>query len=132
MSKTTVYIFAGCFKDRATACLYSEPQWQPEPDASASDEVYQQWEDNNPTHQLRQHFNTYLDTDFIETVEKDMTYLASLNITQSCIEDIERKTAAMNILILVFADALGRRALHKAPISTPHAVLRAVCLYFIG
>ncbi|WP_086932930.1 hypothetical protein [Agarilytica rhodophyticola] len=79
MHKAQVYVFSGKFQDRGEACLYSEPQWESEPDNSASDEEYNAWEDRNPTHKLKSNIDSYLDEDFIETVAMDIEYLLSIN-----------------------------------------------------
>ena len=117
MTKTSVYIFAGGFQNTDKACLYSEPQWEPEPD-DTDDVVYEAWEDNNPSHSLKQNIDSYLDPDFIETVELDCEYLSSLKILS---EDIERIRYLLNekdnIFVLVFEDALGGFDLKSEPIT---------------
>lgn len=114
-----VFVFAGEFKDRADACLYSEPQWEPEPGESVSDEEYLAWENRNPVHKLNDNLNTYLDSDFIETVNLKFDYLSSLNISD---EDIGKIQASVlpnyNYMVLVFEDALGGFEFDGHPTST--------------
>jgi hypothetical protein len=118
MTKTSVYIFAGCFQNRGQACLYSEPQWEPKPDDDAEDEIYEAWEDNNPRHELKQNIDAYLDYDFIETVDLDYEYLRGFQISS---EDIEKIIASLNeednVLILVFEAALDGFELESEPIT---------------
>ncbi|MES9990928.1 MAG: hypothetical protein ABW098_03180 [Candidatus Thiodiazotropha sp.] len=114
-----IYTFAGEFKDRAEACLYSEPQWEPEPDESVSDEEYRAWEDRNPTHRLNENLDAYLDSDFIETVDLNYDYLASLNISDEDIDKIRKIVSPnFNYMVLVFEDALGGFELNSPPTST--------------
>lgn len=103
----TVFIFAGEFKDRAEACLYSEPQWEPEPDSSASNEEYEAWENRNPVHRLQENIDAYLDSDFIETVDLNYAYLSSLRVSSEDIDKIKARVKPhFNYFILVFKDAL--------------------------
>ena len=114
-----IYVFAGEFKDRTEACVYSEPQWEPEPDDSVSDEEYLAWENRNPVHKLKDNLDTYLDSDFIETVTLDYDYLSSLNISYKDIEKIrETISPKFNYMVLVFEDALGGLELNSSPTST--------------
>jgi hypothetical protein len=113
-----IYIFAGEFKDRADACLYSEPQWEPEPNNSVPDEEYMAWEDRNPVHRLEENVGTYLDSDFIETVDLNYDYLSSLNISDEDIRKISKTIKPeYNYFVLVFEDALGDRELKNPPVS---------------
>ena len=117
MTQTKVYIFSGKFKNLDEACLYSEPQWAPEPDASASDQEYREWEDNNPEHKLKNNIGAYLDEDYIETIEVDYHYLTSLNISDDAIARIKSSAKQDNILVLVYEPALGGFALENEPAS---------------
>ena len=127
--KTKVYVFSGKFESREHACLYSEPQWEPEPDESVSDEEYEAWEDRNPTHQLEQNLDSYLlDEDAIETID-DMEclnrydYLCGMLTDKSDINSIKDKsTGDSNILVLVFEDALGGFGLKSDPVSTDELI----------
>lgn len=53
MNDTKVYVFSGTFDTIEEACLYSEPQWGPKPNETASDEEYETWVDRNPTLQFK-------------------------------------------------------------------------------
>ncbi|WP_144394622.1 hypothetical protein [Pleionea sediminis] len=67
--KQTLHVFSGKFGTREKACLYSEEQWEsPAPDDSWSDEAYSEWEDRNPSWDLEDELDEYLDSDFIETI----------------------------------------------------------------
>ena len=114
-----MYVFAGEVTDRADACLYSEPQWEPEPDDSVSDEEYFAWEARNPVHKLKENIDSYLDSDFIETVTIDCDYLSSLNISNKDIEILsEALLPNFNYMVLVFEDALGGAELNSPPSSS--------------
>src|SRR5690348_10308557 len=106
-----VHVFVGSFANREEACAYTEPQWEPEPDESVSDEEYSAWEERNPIWQMRSELgHPYLDSDFIETIDGSdrYEYLARL-LTDSDGIDRIRKIAGGedNILVLIFAEALG-------------------------
>jgi len=116
MTDKHVYVFCGKFEDRETAYLYSEKQWEPEPDESVSDQEYELWEQRNPTHKLKQNIDSYLDTDFIETVAIDFNYLSQYLCNES-IERIKTFINNANILVLVFEDALGGFVLKHEPVS---------------
>jgi hypothetical protein len=117
MTKTSVYIFAGCFQNRDQACLYSEPQWEPKPDDDV-DEINEAWEDNNPRHSLKQNIDAYLDSDFIETVDLDYEYLNSFQISSTDIESIQNLlNDKVNIFVLVFEAALDGFDLENQPIT---------------
>ena len=115
MKKTSVYIFAGHFKDREEACSYSESQWEPEPDQSVSDEEYSEWEDRNPTHKLKKNISSYLDEDFIETVEVDYQYLSNFNLGEENIAKVKVLANEANYFVLVFNDALDGFKLESQP-----------------
>ncbi len=66
-----VHVFFGNFTSVEAACRYTEPQWADEPDDDASDEVYDAWEESNPTWSLADDLGVYLDSDFIETIDED-------------------------------------------------------------
>ena len=115
MAKKKLYVFAGKFNSLEEACLYSEPQWEPEPDDSVSDGEYSIWEDRNPTHELKENIDTYLDNDFIETVECDFEYLLSYRIKTEDIGEIRIKAKEANFFVLVYEDALGGFPLDSEP-----------------
>lgn len=113
-----VFVFAGEFKSREDACLYSEPQWEPEPDESVSDEEYMEWEERNPVHGLKDNINTHLDSDYIETVDLNYGYLSSLNVKDEDINKLrETILPNFNYMVLVFEDALGGFELDATPCS---------------
>jgi len=119
-----VYVFSGKFSSRDEACKYSQPQWLPEPDESASDEEYEEWEDNNPSCQLKRNIDSYLDEDFIETIESSdsmerHSYLSAMLKDSSNIEIIQAaEPEDANIFVLIFEDALGGFELKAEPVST--------------
>jgi len=118
--KQKVYVFSGVFASREEACLYSEPQHLPEPDESASDEEYAEWEDNCSTHELRNNIKHYLDNDFIETIDDNSMcryeYIESMLINKEEIKTIKHKAPKnSNILVLVFHEALGGFKLKEEP-----------------
>ena len=121
MRATTLYVFSGKFGSRAEACHYSEPQWEPEPPETASDEEYAHWEDNNPTHKLRANLPGYLDSDFIETINgsRRHDYLAGMLIDPSDIDEIiAAEPEGANVFILISEEALGGSPLKSKPVST--------------
>ncbi len=117
MAGNVVYVFSGEFDDIESACLYSQPQWEPEPDESVSDEEYTAWEDRNPSHDLLGNIDSYLDEDFIETVDLDFKYLSSKGASDSDIANIRGNAGRSNVLILVYEQALGGFPLKKTPVS---------------
>ncbi|MPW31482.1 hypothetical protein F9L16_21135 [Agarivorans sp. B2Z047] len=118
MSETKIYVFSGTFSCIEEACLYSQPQWEPEPDESVSDDEYEKWEDSNPSHQLEKNIDSYLDEDFIETVDLNYEYLKSFKLSESDMDKVKEKSAGDNIFVLVFEDALGGFRLENEPKST--------------
>lgn len=107
--KTSVHVFAGNFESRSAACLYSEEQWEPEPDDSVSNDEYAAWEERNPSWPLSDDLGVDLDPDFIETVrcEGDYDYLATMLQSKSDLEQIiESAPDDTNTLVLIFRDAL--------------------------
>jgi len=117
MSDKYVYVFCGKFETIEQARLYSEQCWEPEPDESASEEEYSLWEDRNPTHELKKNIDSYLDGDFIETVDMDVKYLSNY-VSKEGVEEINKYLSDENILVLVFEDALGGFPLKREPVST--------------
>jgi hypothetical protein len=113
--RDTVYVFVGAFDSRDAACQYSEQQWEPEPDVSASDQEYAAWEGRNPTWRLRSDLNCdYLRGDFVETITGDdrYDYLQRMLTKPDSIATIkDRAGGEANTLVLIFGAAFdGRRA----------------------
>lgn len=109
-SGDAVHVFVGQFPTRAAACGYTEAQWEPEPDESASDEDYEAWEERNPHWALRTDLGVYLDSDFIETIDGDerYSYIERMLDDESAISQIRRKAPeGANICVLIFREALG-------------------------
>lgn len=106
-----VHVFVGSFLNRESACMYSEAQWEPEPDESVSDDDYRAWENRNPSWQMRADLkDPYLDGDFIETIDgaDRYSYLAEMLTEQGAIDRIQAKASDDdNILVLIFSEALG-------------------------
>lgn len=114
MGKNTndrVHVFVGQFSNRELACEYSEPQWEPEPDDSVSDEDYSEWEDRNPSWQMKADLGLqYLDSDFIETIDDPdrFEYLSQFLTEPDAMQRIQAQVhPGQNILILVFSEAFG-------------------------
>ena len=112
----TIHVFIACFPSLESALAYSQPQWEPEPAAEASDEEYEAWEDRNPSWLMKNDLGiTYLDEDFIETIwgtngdgrSSDWKYLSSFIGNESAA--VCKKIAAIddNTLILIDAQASG-------------------------
>ncbi|MEO1522935.1 MAG: hypothetical protein AAFU78_19475 [Cyanobacteria bacterium J06633_2] len=121
--KRMLHVFAGKFASRDEACLYTEPQWEPEPNDTVSDEEYAAWEDRNPIWQFRDDLgDVYLDSDFIETIDghRRYEYLKSYLVEQNDLRKIEDIAADANILLLIFPDAFGD--FEATPHSTPRMV----------
>lgn len=105
-----LHIFSGKFPSLETACLYTEPQWEPAPPSHVSNEVFKEWENRNPTWSLASDLNCYLDADFIETIDGEdrFEYLSSLGLHPENIRYIKDKSPShYNILLLIFHEALG-------------------------
>lgn len=106
-----VHVFAGQFPSHAEACLYSEGQWEPEPDDSASDEAYEAWENRNPHWQLKNDLGCqYLLSDFVETVygTEIFAYLRTLLKDPQAATAIEQQAGPdCNTLVLVFSLAFA-------------------------
>ena len=104
-----LHIFTGTFASRDEACLYSEAQWEPEPDDSVSDEEYAAWEDRNPAWGLRDELGIGLDSDFIETIAGWSQYVAGYLVNPADMDTIRTKAGDANIAVLIFPDALRDR-----------------------
>ncbi len=105
-----VYIFAGVFETRESACAYTEEQWEREPGAEFSDEEYAAWEERNPTWLLRAELGVYLDSDFIETIwgEGRYEYLGTILTEPNAVKSISALTGTDdNTMVLIFDEALG-------------------------
>lgn len=108
-SKTNrVHVFVGTFRNRDEACLYSEAQWEPELDESATDEEYSAWEERNPKWDFRDDLGVSLDSDSIETIDGDerYDYLRSYLDRPEEIELIRNTDKNANTLVLLFPDSL--------------------------
>lgn len=117
MSGTKVNVFCGAFNSIEDACLYSEPQWEDEPDENVSDADYFEWEMRNPTHRLKENIHSYLDQDFIETINFDLNYLSNININASDISIIKNMSLGSSFMVLVYEEALGGFDLKSPPAS---------------
>ena len=105
-----VHVFAGRFSSREEAAKYCQEQWEPEPDASVSDQDYTAWENRNPSWTLQDDLGVFLDSDFIELVDSADRYayleqLLSDRPLISCIK--EKAPPEANALLLIFKAALG-------------------------
>lgn len=97
--------------------MYSQAQWEPEPNESVSDEEYSEWEERNPTHELRENIPCFLDEDFIETVAMSFQYLSDIGMSEPDIAKVLNKANESNVLVLVYESALGGFNLESEPIS---------------
>ncbi|TWU05793.1 hypothetical protein [Stieleria varia] len=105
-----LHVFAGTFLSRNEACLYTEPQWEPEPSDTVSDDEYAAWENRNPSWGFCDDLgDVYLDSDFIETIDGDerYSYLASYLVNGSDLGRVRAANPDANTLLLVFPDAFG-------------------------
>src|SRR6187200_3270783 len=106
----SVHVFVGRFANTEAARAYTEQQWEPEPDDSASDEEYEAWEDRNPSWKLREDIAPiYLSPDFIETVTSHdrYEYLAKLLTDSAAAARIHAADGNANTLVLVFSGAFA-------------------------
>lgn len=106
----TIHVFVGTFADRDTAYLYTQEQWQPEPDEGVSDEEYSAWEDANPSWAFRSDLGIYLDSDFVEERFGDdrFDHLWAEIADLAAIESLrEQYAATTNTLVMVGSCALG-------------------------
>ena len=106
-SNRKLHVFAGSFASRDVACLYTEQQWEPEPDESATDDEYAAWENRNLTWGLREDLQIGLDSDFIETIDGDnrYEYLGGYLVNDGDLDSIRKSADDSNILVLMFPDA---------------------------
>lgn len=105
-----LHVFAGNFASRNEACLYTEAQWEPEPDESVDEKEFAAWEDRNPTWYFCDDLgDVYLDSDFIETIDGDdrYKYLASFLVDGDDLNRVRVAHPTANTLLLLFPDALG-------------------------
>ena len=103
-----VHVFSGHFASRQAACLYTEEQWEPEPDDSVSDEVYEAWEARNPTWALRDDLNIdRLDSDFVETITGNdrMTYLEGLLTSDRDRETLRQSIPSSDNTLVLISEA---------------------------
>ncbi|MFN6207191.1 MAG: hypothetical protein ACK49R_12200 [Planctomycetota bacterium] len=108
--KPQLHVFAGSFPSRDDACLYTEAQWEREPDDSVSDEDFAAWEDRNPTWAFRNELgDIYLDADFIETIDGQTRYdyLSTYLINDGDLQTAKNAAPNANVLLLLFHEALG-------------------------
>lgn len=104
-----VYVFLGYFPDRESATAYTEPSYEPYPDADASDAEHDAREERNPIYPMRKDLDCYMDSDFIETItDGDMhAYLGSMlkesSQADSFKERLEKPNACM---VLIFEEAI--------------------------
>lgn len=114
-----VHVFAGCFESCEQSLKYTEAQWEPEPEESASDDEYTAWENRNPTWALQSDLGIRLDADFIETIEigpaigdwrtnanNAFQYLNSMLNDSKAIERIQERASKANTLVLIFDKAV--------------------------
>lgn len=103
-----VHVLIGQFDSRDSATRYTEPQWSPEPDDSASDEAYAEWEETNPSHELAADLGVYLDEDYVETLWGDVAshreYLASILVDNT---EIATLGGSGNTMVLIFGGAIN-------------------------
>ncbi|QEG22010.1 hypothetical protein [Mariniblastus fucicola] len=108
--KNKLHIFAVNFQSRKHACKYTEAKWEPEPDDSASDEEFEEWEERNPIWELEFDLNGegFLDSDSIETVtgKTRLAYVTSHLKSATDIESVENDSTGMNTFVLIFPGAL--------------------------
>lgn len=109
-SNGKLHVFAGSFASRDEALLYTEAQWEPEPDGSVSDDEYLAWEECNPTWGLRDDLDIGLDADFIETIDGSdrYEYLDRFLCNAEDLKAIRAIAGDSNILMFIFPDALHR------------------------
>ena len=109
MTKTTVHVFLGNFNSIEEALNYTEAQWEPEPDDSASDQEYSDWEERNPVWPMKKDLTVYLDSDFIETIDNEdrYEYLEKMLVDKKDINKIKNTNLDSKILVLIFKEALG-------------------------
>ena len=103
-----VHVFVGRFPSRDEACLYSEAQWEPPLEESATEDEYAAWEERNPRWLLRDDLGVNLDPDFIETIDGNerYDYLRSYFDRPEEIELIRNADSNANILVLLFPESL--------------------------
>ncbi|MFJ2545258.1 hypothetical protein ACIOVF_02180 [Pseudomonas sp. NPDC087612] len=71
------HLFAATFESETHARQFAFEQWQPEPPASASAAEFAAWEDRNPSWQLAQELEWFMDSDFVE-LDASLEYVQSL------------------------------------------------------
>ena len=71
------HLFAATFESETHARQFAFEQWQPEPPASASAAEFAAWEDRNPSWQLAQELEWFMDSDFVE-LDESLDYVQSL------------------------------------------------------
>lgn len=105
-----IHFFVGAFDSLASACEYTEPQWEPEPDENATDQEYREWEDRNPSWKMQSDLDVYLDSDFVGTTELDseLEYLSQILVDERDLDRIRAISSPNdNILVQIFSEALG-------------------------
>jgi hypothetical protein len=121
------YIFIGAFEDRAAASKYCEEQWEPEPDASVSDDEYRAWEDRNPSWQLRTDLGiVFLDSDFIATdyigkiKSHSLDYVSERLVDHTAADRIRAMAdESDSVVVLISREALSGFPLERELRSTP-------------
>lgn len=74
------HLFAARFPNQAEAELFTFEQWEPEPAADACAAEFSAWEARNPSWRLKQELGYYMDSDFVELIDREdgPQYLESL------------------------------------------------------
>jgi len=127
-----VHVFLGRFLTREAALQYTQEQWQPQPDDSASDDEWTLWEESNPTWQLEEHLGCGLDSDFIETIDIGQPPSNSPNSGFSYLESFLTQPAAINQIAASLPDAtqivlIFEQAFHVPPSKLQSTSLLTYC-----
>jgi hypothetical protein len=121
------HVFIGAFDDPEAAGLYCQEQWEPEPDATVSDDEYSAWEARNPSWQLRSDLGiVYLDSDFIgmdfvgKIKNHRLDYFRDILADPHATERIRGMAGENeNVVVLISPEAFGGFPLEKELQSTP-------------
>lgn len=117
------HLFAATFESETHARQFAFEQWQPEPAASASAAEFAAWEERNPSWQLAQELELFMDSDFVE-LDESLDYVQSLMADEAQKAQLcSRSLAEFSHFIIVGDNAIygDRRSADQANLRQPQS-----------
>ncbi|MGF6595027.1 hypothetical protein [Pseudomonas sp. 2835] len=117
------HLFAATFESQTHARQFALEQWQPEPPASASAGEFAAWEERNPSWQLAQELEWFMDSDFVE-LDESLEYVQSLMADEAQKAQLcSRSLGGFSHFIIVGDNAIygDRRSADQANLRQPQS-----------